>query len=188
MLLVLAPLLVVTAIVIKLESPGPALFRQRRLGMNTTAFRMWKFRTMWSGVSSDRHRRYIADLAKLPMEAGNGGLYKLIDDPRVTRVGRFLRRTSVDELPQLVNVLLGHMSLTGPRPALDYELAHYALHHFERFLVRPGLTGLWQVAGRNQLGFIQMLDLDVAYARHATFMTDMRILVRTPRAALSNTA
>jgi lipopolysaccharide/colanic/teichoic acid biosynthesis glycosyltransferase len=186
-LLVLIPFLVLTAIIIKLESPGPVLFRQRRLGVDMSPFRMWKFRTMWSGSSSDRHRRYIAELAKLPMENGNG-LHKLVDDPRVTRVGHFLRKTSVDELPQLVNVLLGHMSLTGPRPALDYELEHYALHHFERFLVRPGLTGLWQVTGRNGLGFMEMLDLDVAYARHATFMTDMRILVRTPRAALSNTA
>jgi lipopolysaccharide/colanic/teichoic acid biosynthesis glycosyltransferase len=113
---------------------------------------------------------------------------KLQADPRVTSVGRYLRRLSIDEIPQLLNVLAEHMSLVGPRPALDYELEFYGPTHFERFAVRPGLTGLWQGSGRSRLGFKEMLDLDVEYVRHATLLTDLRILARTPRAAIGSTA
>jgi len=110
----------------------------------------------------------------------DGSLKKMVDDPRITAVGRFLRRTSLDELPQLFNVVAGQMSLVGPRPAIDYELEHYESHHFLRFEVRPGLTGLWQVSGRNELTFTQMLDLDCDYVRRFGPASDLQILLRTP--------
>ena len=186
-LLALVPLLLIVAIAIKLDSRGPLLFRQRRYGRDLEPFTVLKFRTMHPEVSDARHRAYIASLA-----AGNGdeqeGLKKLTDDPRVTRVGRVLRRFSLDELPQFANVLTGTMSLIGPRPALDYELEHYQARHFQRFSVRPGLSGLWQVSGRNELGFNQMLDLDVEYARNCTFTTDLRVFVRTPLAMVRGAA
>jgi lipopolysaccharide/colanic/teichoic acid biosynthesis glycosyltransferase len=129
---------------------------------------------------------YIAKLAT--GQADEEGLKKLTADPRVTRVGRFLRRTSLDELPQLVNVLVGNMSLVGPRPALEYELQHYQERHYERFAVKPGMTGLWQVSGRNLIGFTEMLDLDAEYARSSNLLTDLKILVKTPWAAISGAA
>ena len=180
------PILVVVAIAIKNHSPGPLLFRQRRFGRDLEPFTVLKFRTMHVGVSAESHHRYIAELA-------NGGddepgLKKLVGDKRVTRVGRVLRRLSLDELPQLFNVLSGSMSLIGPRPAIEYELEHYRPEHFERFAVRPGLTGLWQVSGRSRLGFTQMLDLDAEYARSCNARTDLAILARTPRALLHDSA
>ena len=183
----LLPLLLVVALAIKLDSRGPVLFRQRRLGREMRSFGVLKFRTMHQGASSGLHRQYIADLA-VGGSADGAPLKKLTDDPRVTSVGRILRAFSIDELPQLFNVLVGHMSLVGPRPVLSYETAHYAPVHFERFDVRPGLTGLWQVSGRSQLGFHEMLALDVEYARGGTFATDLRILAQTPKAAISHTA
>jgi exopolysaccharide production protein ExoY len=148
-----------------------------------TASRSSPLRT--PGVSPDLHRHFIARLAET---GGDCGLKKLVEDPRVTRVGRFLRRTSVDELPQLLNVVAGHMSLVGPRPAIAYELEHYYPAHFDRFAVRPGLTGLWQVSGRNALGFSEMLDLDSEYTRSVGPVADLRILARTPAALLSRRA
>ena len=132
--------------------------------------------------------RYIAQTVR--SDAGDDGspLKKLTDDPRVTRVGRTLRRLSIDEIPQLFNVLAGQMALVGPRPAIDYELEHYEPAHFERFNVRPGITGLWQVSGRSALSFKDMLDLDARYATEGTFGTDVRILARTPLAAVKNSA
>jgi lipopolysaccharide/colanic/teichoic acid biosynthesis glycosyltransferase len=192
-LIVLAlPILLITALAVKLDSRGPAFFRQRRLGRTLEPFTVLKFRTMTADSSPELHKRYIAELAS-SRENGDGavdgnGLRKLTADPRVTRVGRFLRRTSLDELPQLFNVVSGSMSLIGPRPALDYELEHYRQPHFRRFEVRPGITGLWQVSGRNRLGFQEMLDLDVQYSEDATLATDIRILARTPIAAFRHAA
>jgi lipopolysaccharide/colanic/teichoic acid biosynthesis glycosyltransferase len=143
---------------------------------------MLKFRTMHDGVSEAMHRAYIAELAA--GAASGEGLRKLTVDPRVTRIGRLLRKTSLDELPQLLNVLRGTMSLIGPRPAIPYELEHYAPHHFERFQVRPGLTGLWQVSGRASVGFVEMLEIDVDYVSKASALTDLSITVRTPIAVL----
>ena len=183
----LAPVLLAVAIAVRLESPGPALFRQRRYGLDRRAFTVLKFRTMYTGTSSESHRRYIAELAASARSGRSDELKKLTSDPRVTRVGAHLRKWSIDELPQLLNVVAGQMSLVGPRPAIDYELEHYEPHHFERFQVRPGLTGLWQVSGRSQLGFNEMLDLDVEYARTCGPLTDARILLRTPL-ALGRTA
>jgi lipopolysaccharide/colanic/teichoic acid biosynthesis glycosyltransferase len=185
-LVLLSPLMAVVAVAVRLDSRGPAFFRQERLGREGRPFRVVKFRSMHVGVSDAPHRSYIARAAAGDDAADE--IKKLAVDARVTRVGRLLRAASVDELPQLVNVLRGDMSLVGPRPALGYELEHYAPRHFERFLVRPGLTGLWQVSGRSRLGFSDMLDLDVEYARCAGLRTDLVILAKTPAALIGRTA
>ena len=179
LLLVTLPILALVALAVKLDSPGPVLFRQRRFGRGMHEFPVAKFRTMRHGASDDLHKEYIRQLMSAE-DADGDGLKKLTRDPRVTRVGRFLRKTSLDELPQLFNVVAGQMSLVGPRPALAYELEHYEPSHYERFSVRPGLTGLWQVSGRSELGFREMLDLDAAYAREAGPAMDLQILARTP--------
>ena len=185
LLLVLLPLLLLIALAVKLDSRGPVIFRQVRLGRGMREFAVLKFRTMARDASSELHREYIA---KLVAGDEDGDLKKLTDDPRVTRVGRVLRRLSLDELPQLLNVVAGQMSLVGPRPALAYELDHYEPQHFERFSVRPGLTGLWQVSGRSGLGFREMLDLDTTYARTNSPGTDARILLATPVALVKKPA
>jgi lipopolysaccharide/colanic/teichoic acid biosynthesis glycosyltransferase len=185
-LVVLSPLLALCALAVRLDSGGPVLFRQERLGRDRRPFRVAKFRTMKAGASDAAHREYIAKLAR--GEVDEEGLRKLTNDPRVTRVGRVLRATSIDELPQLLNVLAGDMSLIGPRPAIDYELEHYGPEHHDRFAVRPGLTGLWQVSGRAELGFTEMLDLDAEYARGHGPLMDLRILLRTPGALVGRTA
>lgn len=188
LLVVLMPVLLVVALLVKLDTPGPVLFRQRRLGEGLRPFTVLKFRTMATGASSEPHSRYIAQLAQ-GTDVGDGSeLRKLTDDPRVTRLGRVLRRLSIDELPQLLNVVAGSMALVGPRPALDYELDFYEPGHFARFDVRPGITGLWQVSGRSRVGFKEMLDLDVEYARTESFLADLKILARTPRAAIHDAA
>jgi len=185
LLVVLAPALLLLALAVRLDSPGPALFRQRRVGLNGSEFQMLKFRSMAAGASPDLHRRYIEYLADEKPDSSDGSLLKLTADPRITRLGAFLRRTSIDELPQLLNVLVGHMSLVGPRPAVEYELQHYKPEHYERFAVRPGLTGLWQVSGRAQLGLQDMLDLDVEYVRRRSFLFDLGLLLRTPKAVFN---
>jgi lipopolysaccharide/colanic/teichoic acid biosynthesis glycosyltransferase len=189
LLLAMSPALLLIALAIKLDSRGPVIFRQKRFGRNLDEFAVLKFRTMVPDADPEVHKQYIAQLMS-GEETGeqDEGLKKLTADPRVTRVGRFLRKTSLDELPQLANVLLGQMSLVGPRPALDYELEHYAPSHFERFTVRPGLTGLWQVSGRSQLGFGEMLDLDAAYARRTGPVMDLQILAKTPITLVRRTA
>jgi lipopolysaccharide/colanic/teichoic acid biosynthesis glycosyltransferase len=202
----LLPVMLLIALAVKLDSRGPVLFRQRRLGLDMEPFVVLKFRTMSADSSPELHRRYIAELAGSQSNGngavngnaavngngngsnGNGDLKKLTADPRVTRVGGFLRRTSLDELPQLFNVISGSMSLIGPRPSLEYELEHYRPSHYRRFKVRPGITGLWQVSGRNRLGFHEMLDLDVEYSENSTLATDLHILVRTPMAAIRHVA
>ena len=185
-LVVLSPLLLLLALAIVVDSGRPVLFRQVRLARGLREFRVLKFRTMKLGVSSEAHQAYIKKLAT--GQADEDSLKKLTADPRVTRVGSLLRRTSLDELPQLVNVFLGSMSLVGPRPALEYELQYYRPEHFERFAVKPGMTGLWQVSGRNELGFTEMLDLDAEYASSSNLLTDLKILVKTPVAAISGAA
>ena len=186
LLVLFFPLLLLLALAVLLDSGRPVLFRQIRLERGLHEFRVLKFRTMKLGATPDVHQDYIKKLAT--GQADEDALKKLTDDPRVTRVGSFLRRTSLDELPQLVNVFLGKMSLVGPRPALEYELQYYKEEHFERFAVKPGMTGLWQVSGRNELGFNEMLDLDADYARSSNFLTDVKILLKTPMAAISKAA
>ena len=185
LLVVLLPLLVLIAVAIRIDSRGPAIFRQARLGRQMTEFTVFKFRTMVPDAPTELHERYIALLASGEVD---GEIKKLTGDPRVTRVGRILRKTSLDELPQLLNVVVGEMSLVGPRPALEYELNHYDAAHYDRFLVRPGLTGLWQVSGRSGLGFREMLELDRRYALDHSPALDARILLTTPLALVRKPA
>jgi lipopolysaccharide/colanic/teichoic acid biosynthesis glycosyltransferase len=181
LLLVLSPVMLATALMIRLTSSGPVLFRQVRVGYWQSPFVMLKFRTMHQGIDDVIHRSYVtAMLAGQAVEVdAERGIYKLTRDPRVTSVGRFLRKTSLDELPQLINVLRGEMSLVGPRPVLPWEGKLFKPWHRVRFTVRPGITGLWQVTGRNALTMQNALDLDVEYALRRTIMLDLVILVRT---------
>ncbi len=180
MLILLAPLMAVIAICIRLDSRGPVLFRQSRLGYEMRPFTVLKFRTMRADTDPDVHRRYIETTVTHQASPNSNGLYKLDRSDSVTRVGRFLRKTSLDELPQLFNVLAGEMSLVGPRPCLDYETEGFAEHHFERFLLPPGLTGLWQVTARARSTFGEALDMDVAYVRGWSMSLDLRLILKTP--------
>jgi lipopolysaccharide/colanic/teichoic acid biosynthesis glycosyltransferase len=174
------PLTALIALLVRLDSPGPVLFRQVRLGMDMKEFTLLKFRTMREGTDEAPHRDYVRGLMDRGAAPGPGSLYKLSRDDSVTKVGRWLRRTSLDEWPQLINVIRGDMSLVGPRPCIPYETEFFAPHQFERFLVPAGLTGLWQVEARAHSTFAEALDLDVAYARGWSFGLDLRLLVRTP--------
>jgi len=181
LLLLTAPLLLLVAFLIRRDSPGPALFRQERIGIDMQPFTLFKFRTMHEGTDEEPHREYVRQIMTVDAVPNSNNLYKLDRSGAVTRVGRWLRRTSLDELPQLLNVLRGDMSLVGPRPAIPYELELYAPHHLERFAVPAGLTGLWQVEARAHSTFREALDLDVAYARGWSLGLDLRLLLRTPR-------
>ncbi len=192
LLLLLSPLVAIFAAAIKLTSRGPVHFRQKRIGEYGKAFTFLKFRTMYINNDASEHREYVRQLIagqaiKHPTN-GNGnieGVFKLTNDPRITPVGRFLRRTSLDELPQLFNVLRGEMSLVGPRPPLPYEVEAYAPWHRRRFLeAKPGMTGLWQVCGRSRVGFDEMVRLDLRYARDCSPWSDLKILLQTPRAVI----
>lgn len=169
----IAPVVMVLAIAIKLDSSGPVLFKQRRVGLNGQIFHMYKFRSMQVGAETMQ-----AELAG--HNEMDGPLFKMRNDPRVTRVGRWLRKTSLDELPQLFNVLRGDMSLVGPRPPLPSEVEQFEPWHMEKFAVKPGMTGLWQVSGRNELSaFRQMIELDIRYIRTWHPALDFQILLRT---------
>ena len=170
------PVLALCIVLVRLDSPGPALFGQERVGRFGRPFTIWKLRSMRDGAANDFHR--AATSAWFRGEPLPNG-YKPDGDPRVTRVGRFLRRTCLDELPQLFNVLKGEMSLVGPRPAIPYELALYEPWYFHRLGVAPGITGLWQISGRDGLSAAAMMRLDVRYVRHASLGLDVRILART---------
>jgi exopolysaccharide biosynthesis polyprenyl glycosylphosphotransferase len=179
-LLVSAPLFLVIALMVKRDSPGPVFFRQTRLGLDRREFTALKFRTMYADTDDSLHRAYILSTMDTGAAPQRNGLYKLERPDDITRVGRWLRKTSLDELPQLINVLLGDMSLVGPRPCLDYETDHFEPQHFERFLVPAGLTGLWQVTARSHSTFREALDMDVAYVRGWSLGLDLRLLFRTP--------
>ncbi len=176
-LVMLAPLLLLLVLAIKLDSRGPVLFRQTRVGKDGTPFTMFKFRSM----QIDAEARRAALLAQSDRE---GVCFKSRNDPRVTRVGRLLRRLSIDELPQILNVLRGEMSIVGPRPALPEEVAAYPARALGRLAVRPGLTGVWQVSGRAEIGFDKMIDMDLAYARSRTVLLDLLLITMTFRAVL----
>jgi exopolysaccharide biosynthesis polyprenyl glycosylphosphotransferase len=180
LLVLCAPLMVLIALLVRRDSPGGIFFRQPRLGMDMREFTLLKFRTMRDGTDAAPHREYLKQIMSAGALPGRNNLYKLERSEDVTTVGRWLRRTSLDELPQLINVFRGDMSLVGPRPAIDYELELYEPHHFERFLVPAGLTGLWQVEARAHSTFREALDLDVTYARSASLGLDLRLLLRTP--------
>src|ERR687887_57627 len=187
LLCLLLPLLVVVGLLVAATSRGGPIYRQARIGRGGRPFVMYKFRTMRAGCSDEVHRAYVRRLLTEPNPPVGGarGLYKLEADARVTAVGRVLRRTSLDELPQLWNVLTGDMSLVGPRPALPWEVEMISLWHRQRFLVPPGLTGLWQVSGRSKLPMSAGLDLDVEYVRRQSFRLDLIILLKTLPAVLA---
>jgi exopolysaccharide biosynthesis polyprenyl glycosylphosphotransferase len=179
-LVLTAPLFAVVAWLIKHDSTGPVFFRQARLGMSMREFTALKFRTMHVGTSAAEHEAYIGHTMSAEATPETNGLYKLDREEAVTRVGRWLRATSLDELPQLLNVLRGDMSLVGPRPCIPYETKYFAPHHFDRFDVPAGITGLWQVTARAHSTFGEALDLDAAYARGWSLGLDLRLLFRTP--------
>lgn len=186
-LVLLSPLLLAVYVAVRVTSPGAGFFRQTRVGLNQRSFSMYKFRTMREGCDQTVHRDYVLRLLAEDVEA-EGGLYKLEDDFRVTRLGSWLRRTSIDELPQLFNVIRGDMSLVGPRPALAWEVENFPGWAMTRFTVRPGLTGLWQVSGRSRLTMLQGLRLDAVYVVRRTFWFDLVILLRTVPAVLGRGA
>jgi exopolysaccharide biosynthesis polyprenyl glycosylphosphotransferase len=179
-LIVATPFFALFAAWIKLDSPGPVFFRQTRLGKDMREIRLLKFRTMRTDTDDTAHRDYIAATMSAAAPVGGNGLYKLDRGSEVTTAGRWLRKTSLDELPQLWNVLRGEMSLVGPRPCLRYEVEHFEQHHFDRFLVPAGITGLWQVSARAHSTFGEALDLDVLYAQSWSIGLDLSLLARTP--------
>ncbi len=190
-IILLAPLFLIIALSIKLTSRGPILFRQVRLGQYGRKFTFLKFRSMYVNNDHQIHEQYVkrfiaGSAGALSSTATGRTVYKLTADPRVTRVGRFLRKTSLDELPQFFNVLAGDMSLVGPRPPVIYEFESYDLWHRQRLTaVKPGITGLWQVKGRSQVTFDEMVRLDIRYARSWSLWLDFKILIQTPGAVIS---
>ena len=180
-----SPVMLIIAILIKVTSCGPILFRQERIGFLGKKFTFLKFRSMYDNCSEERHKEYVTKLIKNCLETTNSGsecklLYKMNDDPRITPFGKFLRKTSLDELPQFFNVLKGEMSLVGPRPPIPYEVEKYENWHFRRVLeVKPGITGLWQVSGRSMCSFNEMVRLDIAYVNNFSLWLDLKILVKT---------
>lgn len=185
-----APLLLIIALAIKASSKGPVFFRQQRVGRYGKCFTFLKFRSMYVDNDPNIHKEYVTKLiaGQAERQASNGNdevVYKLTNDDRITRVGAFLRRTSLDELPQFLNVLKGDMSLVGPRPAIPYEVAAYQTWHRRRVLeVKPGITGLWQVNGRSRVKFDEMVRLDLRYAKLWSPWLDLKILMRTPLAVV----
>jgi lipopolysaccharide/colanic/teichoic acid biosynthesis glycosyltransferase len=179
LVLLASPLLILTALAIRIDSKGPVLFRQRRVGRDRREFTILKFRTMRRDADATRHRKYVQTLIGGDSEAERGRLYKLSVDDRITRVGRVLRSWSLDELPQLINVLRGEMALVGPRPVIPYEVEMYPEDYLRRFTVKPGLTGLWQVSGRNERTYDEMVSFDIEYAEADSLLLDLRILLKT---------
>jgi len=188
-LVLAAPLAAIIAILIKLTSPGPVLFKQVRVGQNGREFVLYKFRSMYVGSDDSRHREYIKlfiegrdeELRKLQ---GDKKLYKMTSDDRVTPIGKFLRRTSLDELPQLINVLRGEMSMVGPRPHLPYEVELYKDWHKRRLEGLPGITGWWQIHGRSRVPFDEAVRMDLWYLEHQSIILDIRIMLRTVTKAI----
>jgi lipopolysaccharide/colanic/teichoic acid biosynthesis glycosyltransferase len=188
-LVFLSPILGFIAVAIKLDSKGPVLFKQTRVGRDGRPFTMLKFRSMIHNADQSLHRDFVRELMRnarnsSPAASEPKAVFKVNDDPRVTRVGRILRFTSLDELPQLINVLKGEMGLVGPRPDLPYAVEEYEPWHWRRFEVLPGITGLWQVSGRSKLLPTEMLKLDVQYVDECSLWLDCRILLETIRPVL----
>ena len=194
-LILSTPIFLVIAALIKLTSEGPVFFRQQRIGQHGTPFTFLKFRTMVTNNDHSLHKEFVQQLIAgkvKPSSDGNGngngnghGVYKIKADPRITKIGSFLRRSSLDELPQLINVLKGEMSLVGPRPPVRYEVDAYEIWHRGRLMeAKPGITGLWQVNGRSRVKFDEMVRLDIRYARTWSLWLDIKILIRTPHAVL----
>jgi lipopolysaccharide/colanic/teichoic acid biosynthesis glycosyltransferase len=175
---VLSPLFLLSALAIKLDTPGPVLYRSTRVGRGGKLFTFFKLRSMVQGAEHNRHS--LSHLNEV-----SGPVFKMADDPRITKVGRILRRTSVDELPQLFNVLKGDMTLVGPRPPIPEEVNQYEPWQLRRLAVRPGITCLWQISGRSSLGFDEWMRLDMEYIERRGFLLDFKILLRTLPAVLS---
>lgn len=172
------PIIPVVAILIRLDSPGPIFFKQRRVGKNGTFFNFYKFRSMVTGAEN-----VIGALR--PLSSVDGPVFKIKDDPRITHVGRFLRRSSLDELPQLINVLKGDMSIVGPRPNLPSEVSQYLAWQKRRLEVTPGITCFWQIAGRSHIGFQEWMRLDLEYVRKRSIVTDLKIMFKTVPAVIA---
>lgn len=195
LLVLLAPVIVLVALAVALDSPGPVIFRQKRVlgeqGLGSgkpdqQVFEFFKFRSMYHNADQKVHQQYMENLINGQAQKGKeSNLYKLEHDARITRVGRILRKTSLDELPQLFNILRGEMSFVGPRPAIPYEVQQYKTWHLQRLTVTQGLTGLWQVKGRNERSFDEMVALDIEYVRRRSFWLDLKILLETIPAVLS---
>ncbi len=184
------PFYTLIALLIKLTSSGPILFVQERVGKDGKAFRLYKFRTMSNHNNDDAHRVFTENFIKGEMSGENGTekkLFKIDKDPRITSIGKFLRRTGLDELPQFINVFKGEMTVVGPRPPVIYEYYHYQEWHKKRLVVKPGLTGLWQVSGRSAVPFDEMVMLDLYYIENWSLLLDSKIILRTVPVMLSGT-
>lgn len=177
-LIALAPLMVLTALLIVLESSGSPFFQQQRVGKQGQPFSMWKFRSMRRG--SEQLKKQLSEQA----DVSDGVRFKMKDDPRITRVGRIIRKLSIDELPQLFNVLKGDMSLVGPRPALPEEVDTYTARQRLRLMAKPGITCIWQVSGRSNISFLKQVEMDIDYIRNASLFLDIQLLLRTIPAVL----
>jgi lipopolysaccharide/colanic/teichoic acid biosynthesis glycosyltransferase len=188
-LIILSPLFLVIAVLIKIVSPGPVFFKQTRIGYGAKEFNFWKFRTMKVNADTTTHQKYLSELINDDNDEGEAPDKPMIkqdnDNPNIIPFGRFLRHSCLDELPQLYNVLLGDMSLVGPRPPIPYEVEEYLIWHKGRFDGLPGMTGLWQVSGKNRLSFKEMIRLDIQYERQMSPLTDLKILLMTPFAILN---
>lgn len=171
-LIILSPILFITAIAVRIDTKGPVVFSQMRCGKDGKVFKMYKFRSMDIGAEKKNE-----DL--LGKNEMLGPVFKIKDDPRVTRVGRFIRRKSIDELPQLVNVIKGEMSIVGPRPPIDKEVLSYSSYHMQRLLIKPGLTCYWQTMGRNKIGFEQWVELDIKYISERNAWIDLKLIFKT---------
>ena len=171
-LVILSPVFLVLAICIKLDDGGPVFYSQERIGKNGKPFKMYKFRSM--RVNADKELEEIARQNEV-----DGAMFKIKNDPRITRIGKFIRKTSIDEFPQLVNVLLGQMSIVGPRPPLPREVVEYTNYDKQRLYVSPGCTGLWQVTVRNNVGFDEMVNIDLHYIQRRSVFLDLKIIIKT---------
>jgi lipopolysaccharide/colanic/teichoic acid biosynthesis glycosyltransferase len=188
-LIMLSPLMLLVTVIIKIVSPGPALFKQQRVGYMGKPFTMWKFRTMKVNADATAHQQYLAELINSAAHNDKNSrkpMVKLDNDPQITPFGKILRRTYLDELPQLINVLRGEMTLVGPRPPIPYEVKEYLPWHKRRMDVVPGMTGLWQVSGKDRLTFNEMVCLDIRYWEKKSLWLDTKILLMTPLAIFSH--
>jgi lipopolysaccharide/colanic/teichoic acid biosynthesis glycosyltransferase len=186
-ILIFSPFFILIPIAIKITSRGPVLFQQKRVGQYEKTFMFLKFRSMYASNNEEVHKEFVHNLIckKIPCDAGDDGsgnkVYKITNDTRVTLIGKILRKTSLDELPQFINVLRGEMSLAGPRPPIPYELEKYDSWHRRRVLeIKPGITGLWQVMGRSSTTFDEMVRLDLQYATNWSLWLDIKIILKTP--------
>lgn len=185
-LILLLPLFLCIALYIRIVSPGPILFKQKRVGRGGKLFDCYKFRTMKPDADTSTHRKYLESLIKGDSHNDSQArMVKLVDEPQIIPFGNLLRESGLDELPQLFNVFLGDMSLIGPRPPIPYEVKEYKIWYRDRFDVLPGITGLWQVSGKNRLTFNEMMRLDITYARNVTLLGDLKIILLTPYAVYS---